>query len=559
MAGGWVTGLRHGHVAGQAGRRCFRQALIVAILGLFSCPSTADGLAEEESCSANLREVALSLPQHGLVSVEYLLDRAVDSFKLPLPDRHFEDVIVEAGKITPNNQGVMHLPTPSNQIRIALRPEPPERRRAGVYPLAFAVEGRGVGVYLPYLLPKACRELAVRLKAGAGVAAVVDGAYRRMESEYQISHVGGFILLGNNLTPNSVVQTPTSLPAWLGRAIRESYRKGQTEIIDVMGGHRMQVPLLVDFSAVGGGKQSKVGGDAPGNTIRLWFRGNVWAQESKALRERMNDVLLHELIHCHQVPETWQQWAHEGHARFIELLVAARRDGEPSSHRRAEQRLSHDFDGCMNDLRIGESVISPYACGAVAYWLRWLKYGLVNMLTREGTRKLVKEQSVSGRFLQRTASEGEVAQFVRSQGIAIEVRKEARESPESVRWRMIMALLRQQCGAISALGFWTNEGSLTLDAPNCSLLHGFELKAIAGYDIIREVQQGYAALADSCAKQGRVPAAGINDEPKWIECERSFQWPTTLRTQYRLIGPLERAAVVGDASEARWRTRSPQN
>ena len=538
-----MTNICREGVTDRANKRCLWDALIVVALCVLSSLGAAEGPSEERRCKERHSEVVLSLHTDGSVGVDYLLDQAERSLKLRLPSGHSWDVVVEGGKGTLDSQGVVDLPKPSNRIHMILFAEPPERRRAGVYPLAFAVEGRGIGVYLPYLLPNGCWETTARLEGAAGVAAVVDGAFRRLEREYQISDVGGFVLLGDGLRPDSTVQIPKSLPPWLGRAIRESYRKAQTEIIGILGGHRMQVPVLVDFSTMGGGNQGANGGDAAGNTIRLWFRGEVWEQEKAALRERMNDVLVHELVHCHQTPEIWDPWAHEGHARFVELLVAAQRDGEPSSRKRAGQRLSQDFDGCMNDLRVGESVIDPYACGAVAYWLRWLEIGQVNMLTREDAQNLVEKHTIAGRFLRRTTSEEDVVDFALSKDVAVEVRKQATESSESVRSRMIMGLLRQQCGAKRAFGFWTNEDSVTLDAPDCPLLDGFELQTIAGHDIITDVHLGYAALADSCGKQGRVLASGINGEEKWVKCDRSFQWPPTMRTQYRLIAPLERTTA----------------
>lgn len=529
----------------QTIRRSLRREVIVTILCVLYSLVATSGLAEERSCSLRHSEVVLTLHTDGSVGVEYLLDRVVGSLKLPTPTGYSADVIVEDGEGTLNDQGVVVLPSPSNRVRMTLFADPPERRRAGAYPLAFSVEGRGVGVYLPYLLPEGCGETTIRLEGRAGVAAVVDGTHRRLEREYRVLDIGGFILLGEDLIPDSIIQTPKTLPVWLGKAIRESYLYAQKEIVETLGGHRMQVPILVDFSTVGGGEQGRNGGDAAlgRNTVRLWFRGDAWVEEEADLRERMKDVLVHELVHCHQVPEIRDQWAHEGHARFVELFVATRDDGVPSSRNRAEQRLSQDFDGCMNDLRVGENVIDPYACGAVAYWLRWLETGQMNMLTREGAQILVERQTVAGRFLQRTASEADVVDFVRSTDIPIEVQKEAKESSESVRSRTIMTLLHQHCGAKSAFGFWTSEGSVTLDAPNCPLLDGFELQTIAGHHIIKDFHLSYAALVDSCGKSGRVLAAGIDGEGKWIRCDRSYQWPTTIKSKYRLIAPFEPAAV----------------
>ena len=97
---------------------------------------------------------------------------------------------------------------------------------------------------------------------------------------------------------------------------------------------------------------------------------------------RMNDVLVHELVHCYQEPEIWQRWAHEGHARFVEIFLAARPHDKYSLDNQAEGRFGRDFDGCMSDLRVGERTIDAYPCGGVAYWLRWLQTGRVNMLAK---------------------------------------------------------------------------------------------------------------------------------------------------------------------------------
>ena len=97
---------------------------------------------------------------------------------------------------------------------------------------------------------------------------------------------------------------------------------------------------------------------------------------------RMNDVLVHELAHCYQQPEIWQRWAHESPARFVEVFLAAKPRGKYSPDNKSEGRFGRDFDACMNDLRIGETTIVAYPCGAVAYWLRWLQTGRVNMLAK---------------------------------------------------------------------------------------------------------------------------------------------------------------------------------
>ena len=250
-------------------------------------------------------------------------------------------------------------------------------------------------------------------------------------------------------------------------------------------------------------------------------------------------------MHCYQEPDIWQQWAHEGHARFIELLLAAEGGVKSPAAQRARERLGLHFDACLNALRVGAKDLDAYACGAVAYWLRWLETGHVGMLAESDAERGTWARSVAARFLTRSVSGGEVVDFVRAAGIGVEVVDGVREPPESVRSRLIHTLLRKGCGGVELIGprgFWTNAGSVTLDAPPCPALHGFELETVAGRHVIEEVYAGYAETAASCRNAGRVLAGGVSGEQMWVNCDPSYGWPPATGTRYRLVAPFADAA-----------------
>ena len=344
-------------------------------------------------------------------------------------------------------------------------------------------------------------------------------------------------------TSTVTIQFPKTVPAWLADAISESHQNAQEELTALLDTPRKDVPLFIDFSTEGAGDASRNGGDAARGhcAMRLWFRGEAWQNHRADLRMRMNDVLVHELAHCYQQPEIWQRWAHEGHARFVEVSLAARPRGKYSPDNQAEGRFGRDFDACMNDLRVGETTIDAYPCGAVAYWLRWLQTGQVNMIAKADAESPAEARTMAGRFLDRTATETDIVDFVRAAGITVQVVEGVREAPESVRSRLIITLLRQTCGYGSAVGYWTNDASITLDAPGCPELNGFELQAVAGRHIIEDVHLGYAAVAASCRDEGRVMIVRVGgDQKKWVKCDPSHEWPSTIGSRYRLVAPFDK-------------------
>ena len=150
----------------------------------------------------------------------------------------------------------------------------------------------------------------------------------------------------------------------------------------------------------------------------------------------------------------------------------------------------------------------------------------------------------------------DVVHFVRAAGISVQVVESAREAPESVRSRLITTLLRQMCGHRRAVGYWTNGASITLDAPGCPELDGFELQAVAGRHIIEDVHLGYAAVATSCRDEGRVMIVGADDDQKkWVKCDPSYEWSSTTGSRYRLVAPFYKGPStprphVRDTSEA---------
>ena len=513
-------------------------ALIAAVMCLAPGLAIAKDRAPGEKSAHRLVELRLTILADGSVGVDYSLNHATRSLRLSLPRGRSESVRLEPADALIDADGVVVLPNVARSFGMVISPDRPAQRWAREYPLAFNVEGRGTAVYVPYLLPARRDEVRVFVQGGGGVAAVADGAYLRIENDHQIVDSSGFVLLGRNLYPESVLQFPEDIPAWLDRAIRESYEDAQRDVTDFLGTVRKNVPLLVDFSVEGARAGAQTGGDAPGDrcAIRLWFRGEAWQSHGEDLRARMNDVLVHELVHCYQQPEHWQAWAHEGHARFVESYLGARPGGEYSPGHRVERRFNRDFDGCMNGLRVGKRTIDAYACGSVAYWLRWLETGRVNMLARGDADRPAEARTMAGRFLERTTTEADVADFLRSVGIAVQVEKGQREAPRSIRSRLIHTLLRQHCGGLRR-GYWPRETFLKLHAPGCPEFNGFELRTIARRDVIDDVHRGYAAAASSCRREGRVLAIGAGGERKWMNCDRSYAWPSTTGSRYRLAAP----------------------
>ena len=514
-------------------------ALITTVMCLSAGPGIAGELAAGDASAHRLVELRLTILADGSVGVDYSLNHVTRSLRLSLPRGRSESVRLEPADALMDAEGVVVLPNVARNFRMVILPDRAAQRWVRQYPLAFSVEGRGTAIYLPYLLPERGDEMRVFVQGGPGVAAVADGVYLRVEDDYQIIDPSGFVLLGRNLCPESTLQFAEDTPAWLDQAIRESYLNAQSEVTDLLGAAREDVPLLVDFSVEGAGAGPQIGGDAPGHgcVIRLWFRGEAWQSHGDDLRARMNDVLVHELVHCYQQPERWQIWAHEGHARFVQFFLGARRQGGGySPGNRIEQRFNRDFDGCMSDLRVGKRTIDAYACGSVAYWLRWLQTGRVNMLARVDADQPTEARTIAGRFLKRTATETDVVDFLRSVGVAVQVAVGKREASNSVRSRLIHTLLRQHCGEIRG-GYWTHETFLKLHAPGCPELDGFELRSIARRNVIENVHRGYAAVASSCRTEGRVLAVGVDGEEKWMNCDRSYAWPSTTGSRYQLVAP----------------------
>lgn len=519
--------------------------LVAAAIYLCACAVAATAHPRESGCADRHTQIRLTLQADGSIGADYALNQATKSLPLGLPGGRSDGFRLEPAQASMDADGAVVLPKPAQRFRILLSAEPPERRWAGAYPLAFHVAGRGTGVFLPYLLPEACGDTTVLLQGGPNVAALIDGEYRRLERDYEVADATGFLLLGANLSPDSTLQLPTTLPAWLAAAIGDSYLVAQDRLPELLQKRRRDVPVLVDFSGQGAGSTPRNGGDATRGhcAMRLWFRGGAWQDPNEDLRTRMHDVLVHELVHCYQEPDIWQQWAHEGHARFVELLLGAGSVGESPAVYRAQERLALYFDTCMNALRVSERDLDAYACGAVAYWLRWLEAGRVSMLAETDAESGAWARSMPARFLTRSVTEAEVVDFVREAGVTVEAVEDVREPPDSVRARLIHTLLRRGCGGeelVGPRGFWTNAGSVTLDAPPCPALDRFELETVAGRHIIEDVYAGYAETASSCRNAGRVLAAGVNGEQVWVQCDRSYAWPSVTGTRYRLVAPFRR-------------------
>ena len=438
----------------------------------------------------------------------------------------------------------MVLSEPSQTLVLYLRPDPPGHKVDRQYPIAFAVAGRGIGVYLPYLLPEVCGDVSVSVRGGPGVGAVVEGAFRRVKEDYRLAETAGFVLVGRSLDPDTSIQFARTTPAWLEQKIRDSYRRAQRGLVDTLGVAFIPAPLFVDYRTEGAqaGRPYSGGDKAGGHCgVRLWFRGEDWKDARPDLLNRTHDLLVHELAHCYQ-PEQWEPWAHEGHARFLEILLATRPDGRHLPGTAAEEAFVRDFDACMNDLRVGERRISPYSCGSVAYWLRWLETGRVTMLVEDDARNPAENGTVAARFLHRTLGEADVIEFIQGAGVSIDVEEGVAESAALIRSRLLWTLLNQGCGD-GRRGFWTNDASVTLDAPACPDLDRFELDTIADSQVFDHARRSYEASAESCTAEGRVSLTGVDGgETRWILCDAEHRWPSAMRSKYRLITPFAPAS-----------------
>ena len=502
-------------------------------------------------------DVGLSVaPDNDAVRVTYRLSREVSRLALALPQ---DEVVLDRlradshrsadGRVLPNeakieSDGSITLGPAARNVVLHVSPDPPGHKVDRQYPTAFAVAGRGVAVYLPFLLPKVCGDMSVFVQGGPQVAAVADGNYRAVAEEYEVADTEGFVLVGRSLEPNAAAQFSKTTPAWLEEAIRDSYQRAQQGLTRVLGVSPVSAPLFVDYHREGTSSgQPRRGGDAAGGRcgVRLWFRGEDWEEERPDLLSRTHDLLAHELAHCYQPPTTLPPWAHEGHAVFLEKLLAARPDDRYVADTRAEGGFVRDFNACMNDLRVRERRISPYSCGSVAYWLRWLETGRVHMLEEHDTRNPVETNTVAGRFLMRTITEAEVTEFVRGAGIKLEVSTGVPEDASAVRSRLVWTLLRQGCGD-AGHGFWTNDASVTLDSAACPELDRFEVDTIAGNHIFDDAHRSYAATAAACGDRGQAALKGVDGDTKWISCDEAYEWPATVGSEYRLITPFAHSA-----------------
>lgn len=510
----------------------------------FGGMTSADEPARE-SRPAEVHEIRLALNNDGSVEVRYNLARPTGRLALRLPEwarGHWRPVAPQDAIIQANGTLVVSVPQRNFQVELgqdAVRTPP-----GSGYPLTFAVEHRGTSVFLPFLLLDDRHggvPVSVVIQGGEGIAAVADGQYREIPEEYEVASRDGYVIVGRNLLKGSIVQTPANLPAWLEVAVRQSHEYAQHSLTTLLGRSRESVTLLVGYPKERTHGVAWGGGDAAGQQcgVRLWLQGDGWEKESAELRSMVNDVIAHEVVHCYQETPLWQEWAHEGHARFLEVMLSSRLSGEYSPGSVAEARFVADFDRCMSDLRTGEREIKPYACGGVIYWLRWLETGRMTMIAAADLAEAFAVGHVTGRFIERSATASGIVQFVRQKGVRV-VTDDVHESPASVRLRLAIALLRHNCGQETSFGFWTNETSITLDAEACSELDGLEVQTIAGHDIIDDVYAAYEAAAQTCRVEGYVTVRhieGNNDALSRFACDQAYRWPPTMRLRYRLVSP----------------------
>lgn len=492
-------------------------------------------------------EMRLAVAESGdAMRVAYVMSREIRTLELSWPEpgkpaqARMSHLVVESDGAEVDGEGRILFREPVREVSVVVSPEPPEQRYAAQYPTAFAVDGRGIAVFVPFLLPRTaegCGAASVVLVGDEGVRAVADGVHIAVEEDREIADQSGFVLLGRNLEPNSAVQLATTLPAWLDEVIRDSDERAHRELVRILGVARKSAAVLVDYF-VAGSDAPRNGGDASGErcSMRLWFRGKGWEGRSDELGERVFLLLTHELAHCYQQGKIWLPWAHEGHARFLESLISARPDGDYLPGTFAEERLVGDFNSCMNDLRVRDRHIDAYSCGSVAYWLRWLETGRVTMLKEEDVQNPEERQTLAGRFLLRTATEEDVVDFLRSAGIAVEVEEDVAEGDRAVRNRLVMTLLKHGCPAgTGPTGLWTNKASVKLDG--CPEFDQLEVEAVAGRHIIEDAHDSYEAAIASCRADGRVALTGVDGEVRWIRCDPEHDWPSTDATRHRLVSP----------------------
>lgn len=528
------------------GVACRFIAAVIA-LGASGFQALAHKPPDESDCTdvATSVDVLLELsPGNDAIRVTYRASRSLSTLALNLPTHEalLDRLRVEEPGAEIGRDGSVVLSEPSKTLVLNVPPDPPGYEMPGQYPMSFAVAGRGIGVYVRYLLPEICGDTSVSVRGARGVAAVVDGAFRWVGEDYRLEETAAFVLVGRSLDPGARMQFARTTPAWLEATIRDSYQRAQRGLVEVLGVAPVPAPLFVEHQVDGAlPGQPRNGGDKAGRHcgVRLWFHGEDWENERPDLLNRTHDLIVHELAHCYQ-PEPWAPWAHEGHARFLEKLLAARPNGRHVPGTAAVEGFMRDFDVCMNELRVGAKRVSAYSCGSVAYWLRWLETGRANMLVEEDTRNPAESGTVAARFLQRTIGEADVIDFVRGVGVEVDVEEGVAESATLVRSRLLWKLLNQGCGE-GVLGFWTNDASVTLDAAACPEFDRFELDRIAGRHIFDDVHQGYEAAAASCDAEGRVTLTGVDGgDERWIRCDTEQQWPSTVRAAYRLTAPFSR-------------------
>lgn len=192
-------------MGGKSGGRCcrgkWRRFVVVGALAVSLC-GVAAGTTDRAAAVGGVEEheVRLALMPDGRVDVRYKLARAVRSLTLGIPQgsaTHWQAAAPTDAVAGP--EGELIVPVPERTFRLILDARGDKSQRPAQYPLTFAVAGRGTAVFVPFLLPQLAGSdtpVSILLQGGEGVAAVADGQYRKIPSEYEMARHDGFVLLG---------------------------------------------------------------------------------------------------------------------------------------------------------------------------------------------------------------------------------------------------------------------------------------------------------------------------------------------------------------------------
>lgn len=244
------------------------------------------------------------------------------------------------------------------------------RERDGVYPLARPVQGRGLVLYAPYILPK---DLRSRVR--------ISGAGRR-GAPLREPERNGYVVVGAS------PERHRGFRFLAGRGISASFRQTLLErasrILSYYGAKLGRAPeqepliILTEHELLPGMSQSLLRGDVSANGVVFLrsYSGGAGADAAPSPAQ-YTGFLAHELFHLWNrsgdaATRNW--WLFEGGAEYAGWLAAATL--WPNEHR-LEQRVGSALTTCMmylgsqpiEDLDEHQSRGVRYPCGAVIQWV----------------------------------------------------------------------------------------------------------------------------------------------------------------------------------------------